>query len=148
MKSSFFERSGKFLREMIVLLYRFSKVAGLTCKLYNTVINCRSFPVNFLENFRRIIFGIPVNKCFWTNWRGHLEVLWKKAVKNILRKFLVKPIFSLVASFQLFACSFTKKLAPPRICSCEFSQNIQNSHSTEHFQRPTSQLTEQIYSIL
>ena len=28
-KGSFFEKLGKFLREMIGLLYRFSKVAGL-----------------------------------------------------------------------------------------------------------------------
>ena len=47
-KGSFFEKLGKFLREMIVLLYRFSKVAGLTCKLDNSVINRGSFPVNFL----------------------------------------------------------------------------------------------------
>ena len=64
MKSSFFEKFGKFLREMIVLLYRFSKVAGLACKLDNTVINCGNFPVNFVEIFRRTIFGTPVNKCF------------------------------------------------------------------------------------
>ena len=50
-KGSFFEKLGKFLREMIGLLYRFSKVAGLTCKLDNSVINCRSFPVNFFFDF-------------------------------------------------------------------------------------------------
>ena len=64
MKSSFFEKFGKLLREIIVLLYRFSKVAVLTCKLDNTVINCGSFPVNFFEIFRGTIFGTPVNKCF------------------------------------------------------------------------------------
>ena len=45
-KGSFLEKR-KFIREMIVLLYRFSKVTGLTCKLDNSVINCGSFPVNF-----------------------------------------------------------------------------------------------------
>ena len=44
-KGSFFEKLGKFLREMIVLLYRFSKIAGLTCKLDNSVINCGGFSV-------------------------------------------------------------------------------------------------------
>ena len=50
-KGSFFEKLGKFLREMIILLYRFIKVAGLTCKLHNSVINCGSFPVNFFMDF-------------------------------------------------------------------------------------------------
>ena len=36
---------------MIVLLYRFNKVAGLACKLDNSVINCGSFPVNFYGFF-------------------------------------------------------------------------------------------------
>ena len=63
-KGSFLEKRGKFLREMIVLLYRFSKVAGLTCKLDNSVINCGSFPVNFFFIFRITVFGKPVNKCF------------------------------------------------------------------------------------
>ena len=63
MKSSFFEKLLKFLREMIVLLYTFSKVVGLTCKLDKTAINCESFPVNFLEIFRTI-FETPVNNCF------------------------------------------------------------------------------------
>ena len=64
-KGSFLEKRGKFLREMIVLLYGFSKVVGLTCKLDNSVINCGSFPVNFFFLiFRITIFGKPVNKCF------------------------------------------------------------------------------------
>ena len=46
-KGSFLEKRGKFFREIIVLLYSFSKVAVLTCKLDNSVINCGSFPVNF-----------------------------------------------------------------------------------------------------
>ena len=99
-KGSFFEKLGKFLREMIVLLYRFSKVAGLTCKLDNSVINCGSFPVIFFWISGRTIFGKPVNKCFWANRRGRLEVFWKTAIQNLLRKFSIKPIFSLVASFQ------------------------------------------------
>ena len=63
-KGSFFEKLGKFLREMIGLLYRFSKVAGLTCKLDNSVINCGSFPANLFWISGRTIFGKPVNKCF------------------------------------------------------------------------------------
>ena len=141
-KGSFLEKRGKFLREMIVLLYRFSKVAGLTCKLDNSVINCGSFLVNFFSIFRITIFRKPVNKCFWANRRGRLEVFWKKAIQNLLRKSSVKPIFSLVTSFQPLACTFTQKLAPPGICSCEFSRNIQNIHSVEHFQTAASQLTE------
>ena len=50
-KGSFLEKRGKFLREMIVLLYGFSKVAGLTSKLDNSVINCGSFPVIFFFFF-------------------------------------------------------------------------------------------------
>ena len=119
---------------MIGLLYRFSKVAGLTCKLDNSVINCGSFPVNFFLIFRITIFGKPVNKCFWANRRGRLEVFWKKAIQNLLRKFSVKPIFSLVANFQPLACTFTQKLSPPQIYSSEFSRNIQNNHFIEHFQ--------------
>ena len=64
LKVVFFEKLGKFLREMIGLLYRFSKVAGLTCKLDNSVINCRSFPVIFFGISGRTIFGKPVNKYF------------------------------------------------------------------------------------
>ena len=61
-KGSFLEKRGKFLREMIDLLYRFSKVAGLTCKLDNSVINCGGFPVNvLLFIFKITIFGKPVN---------------------------------------------------------------------------------------
>ena len=64
-KGSFFEKLGKFLREVIVLLYRFSKVIGLTSKLVNSVINCGSFSVNFCFLISvRTIFGKPVNKCF------------------------------------------------------------------------------------
>ena len=63
-KGSFFEKLGKFLREMIVLLYRFSKVADLTCKLDNSVINCGSILVKFFFIFRRTIFGKPVHKIF------------------------------------------------------------------------------------
>ena len=48
----YFEKNRKFLREMIVLLYRFSKVVGLICKLDETVFNCRSFSGNFLEVYR------------------------------------------------------------------------------------------------
>ena len=46
-KFSFFEKLRKFLWEMIVLLYRFSKVAGLTCKFEYSVIKCGSFSVIF-----------------------------------------------------------------------------------------------------
>ena len=53
-----------FLREMIVLLYRFSKVVGLTCKLDNSIINCRSILVKLFLIFRRTIFGKPVHKIF------------------------------------------------------------------------------------
>ena len=63
-KGSFFDKLGKFPREMIGLLYRFSKVAGLTCKLDNSVISCGSFPVHFFLDFWKTIFGKPVNKCF------------------------------------------------------------------------------------
>ena len=55
-KGSFFEKLDKFLREMIGLLYRFSKVAGLTCKLDNSVINCGSSPVNFFFGFLEELF--------------------------------------------------------------------------------------------
>ena len=61
---SFFEKLGKFLREMMGLLYRFSKVAGLTCKLDNSVINCGSSPVNFFWISGRNIFGKPLKKYF------------------------------------------------------------------------------------
>ena len=141
-KGSFFEKLGKFLREMIGLLYRFSKVAGLTCKLDNSVINCGSFPVNFFWISGRTIFGKPVNKCFWANRRGRLEVFWKTAIQNLLRKFSVKPIFSLVTNFQPLACTFTQKFAPPRIYSCEISRNIQNNYFIERFQTAGSQQTE------
>ena len=124
-KGSFFEKLGKFLREVIVLLYRFSKVIGLTSKLVNSVINCGSFSVNFCFLISvRTIFGKPVNKCFWANRMDRLEVFWKTAIQNLLRKFSVKLIFSLVASFQPFACTFTQKLALPLIYSCKFSRNI------------------------
>ena len=55
-KGSFFEKLGKFLREMIVLLYRDSKVAGPTCKLEKSVINCGSFQVNFYFLFLEELF--------------------------------------------------------------------------------------------
>ena len=54
MRSSFFEKFREFVREVILLLYRFSKVAGLTCMLDKTAINYGSFPVifqKFLELF-------------------------------------------------------------------------------------------------
>ena len=62
-EGSFFEKLGKFLREMIVLLYRFSKAAGVTCKFGNSVLNCGSFPVTFF-GFWKNYFEKPVNKCF------------------------------------------------------------------------------------
>ena len=143
-KGSFLKKRGKFLREMIVLLYRFSQVAGLTCKLDNCnqlrKFSCEIF--FFFLIYRITIFGKSVNKCFWAKRRGRLEVFWKIAIQNLLIKFSVKPIFSLVASFQPLACTFTQKLAPPRLCSCEFSRNIQNSYSIQHFQTAASQLTE------
>ena len=49
-KDSFLEKRGKFIREMIVLLYRFSKVAGLTCKLDNSN-QLRKFSCDFFFDF-------------------------------------------------------------------------------------------------
>ena len=91
--------------EMIVLLYRFSKVVGLTCKLDETGINCRSFPENFLEIFRTI-FGTPVNNCFWTNRKrpfgGILkEKKKKKIVQNVLRKFWSSLFLAKLQDFNL-----------------------------------------------
>ena len=94
MKSSFFEKFQIFLREMIVLLYRFTKVAGLTCNLDKTLINCfPKFSFEFVVIFR-IIFGKPVNNCFLTDHKKPFGGVLKNPVQNLLRKFLVKPNFS------------------------------------------------------
>ena len=93
MKSSFFEKFQIFLREMIVLLYRFTKVAGLTCNLDKTLINCfPKFSFEFVVIFRTI-FGKPVNNCSLTDHKKPFGGVLKKPCSEPFEKILGQAQF-------------------------------------------------------
>ena len=78
---------------MIVLLYRFTKVAGLTCNLDKTLINCfPKFSFEFVVIFRTI-FGKPVNNCSLTDHKKPFGSVLKEPCSEPFEKILGQAQF-------------------------------------------------------